>query len=191
LIRSLGSKAAARIFNGLVEDEKKVVQNHLDQMGAVSADVIEYVAKEFMDTAAMRSNMVQLASSPEPDNTRAAEGGGDTEDEFEGLKAIESLGGEEIYELIKDEHPQTIAIILIHLNTAVASDVLSRLSDEIKSGVSVRVATLDKVNADMVGEVNAVFKEMLKNKKSSVANISGGIDRLAEILNQTDEISNE
>ncbi len=191
LIRSLGSKAAARIFNGLVEDEKKVVQNHLDQMGAVSADVIEYVAKEFMDTAAMRAHMAQLASSPESDNTRDAEGGGDAEDELEGLKAIESLGGEEIYELIKDEHPQTIAIILIHLETPVASDVLSRLADEIKSDVSVRVATLDKVNADMVEEVNAVFKEMLKNKKSSVANISGGIDRLAEILNQTDEISSE
>jgi flagellar motor switch protein FliG len=60
-----------------------------------------------------------------------------------------------------------------------------------KTDVSVRVATLDKVNAEMIEEVNFVFKEILKNKKSSVANLSGGIDRLAEILNQTDEISNE
>ena len=43
----------------------------------------------------------------------------------------------------------------------------------------------------MVEEVNEVYKEIIKNKKSSVANISGGVDRLAEILNQTDEISSE
>jgi flagellar motor switch protein FliG len=53
------------------------------------------------------------------------------------------------------------------------------------------VATLSKVNAEMVDEVNDVFKEILKNKKSSVAYIQGGVDRLAEILNQTDEISSE
>lgn len=189
LIRSLGSAAAERIFNGLSADEKLVVQGHLDEMGAVSVDVIEYVAKEFMDTAAMRAHMAQLTPPPRSEN--APDNGDDGDGELEGLKAIESFGADEIFELIKDEHPQTIAIILIHLKTSVASDVLSQLSDEIKTDVSVRVATLDKVNVDMVEEVNFVFKEILKNKKSSVANISGGIDRLAEILNQTDEISNE
>lgn len=102
-----------------------------------------------------------------------------------------SLKADEVYELIKDEHPQTIAIILIHLKTPVASDIVARLPDEIKTDVAVRIITLEKVNADMIEEVNAVFKEILKNKKSSLANISGGVDRLAEILNQASEISSE
>jgi len=160
-------------------------------MGAVSAEVIEYVAKEFMDKAAMRARMAQLAPPPNTGN-RDAEGAEDDADgDLAGLKAIESLGADEIYELIKDEHPQTIAIIIIHLKTHIASDVLSLLPDEIKTDVAIRTATLDKVNADMIEEVNFVFKEILKDKKSSVANITGGIDRLAEILNQADEISNE
>ena len=167
------------------------MQGHLDEMGAVSAEVIEYVAREFMNNTAMQARMAQLAPPPNTGNTDGNGADDDTEGDLEGLKAIESLGADEIYELIKDEHPQTIAIIIIHLKTPIASDVLSQLPDEIKTDVSVRVATLDKVNADMVEEVNFVFKEILKNKKSSVANISGGIDRLAEILNQADEISNE
>ena len=191
LIRSLGSEVAGRIFGSLSGQEKLVVQGHLDEMGAVSADVVEYVAKEFMDTAAMRAHMAQLAPPPKPANRGGSNADDAAESELEGMNAIESLAAGEIYELIKDEHPQTIAIIIIHLKTPVASDVLSQLSDEIKTDVAVRVATLDKVNAEMVEEVNFVFKEILKNKKSSVANISGGIDRLAEILNQTDEISNE
>jgi flagellar motor switch protein FliG len=143
LIRSLGSAAAGKILGGLTENEKRVVQGHLEQMGAVSADVIEYVAKEFMDSAVMRAHMARLAPPPKPEETRNRKDGDDAEDDLEGLKAIESLSADEIFELIKDEHPQTIAIILIHLKTPVASDVLSYLSDEIKTDVSVRVATLD------------------------------------------------
>lgn len=192
LIRSLGQEVAAKVLNGLTEDEKRVVDRHLDQMGAISADVIEYVAREFTDIAAMRARAARLAPPPEPEHAGNQNEKNDTEDdESEGLKAIESLAADEIYELIKDEHPQTIAIILIHLRTAAASDVLARLSDEVKTDVAVRVANLDKVNAEMVEEVNSVFKEILKNKKSSVTNVSGGIDRLAEILNLTDEISSE
>ena len=191
LIRSLGSEVAGSIFGSLSGEEKLAVQRHLDEMGAVSADVVDYVAKEFIDTAAMRAHMAQLVPPSTPDNPGGNEVGDDSDGELEGIKAIESLAADEIYELIKDEHPQTIAIIIIHLKTPVASDVLSQLSDDIKTDVSIRVATLDKVNAEMVEEVNSVFKEILKNKKSSMTNISGGIDRLAEILNQTDEISNE
>ncbi len=191
LIRSLGAKVAGGIISSLSDDEKQVVQKHLDQMGMIPADVIEFVAKEFMHTAAMRAHTAQLTPPPATEKTGEIKDQDSSEAELEGLKAIEALDPDEIYELIKDEHPQTIAIILIHLKTPVASDVLSQLSDDIKTDVSVRVGTLDKVNAEMVEEVNAVFKEILKNKKSSVANISGGIDRLAEILNQTDEISSE
>lgn len=192
LIRSLGKEVASVVLSGLTDKEKLVVDRHLEQMGAVSADVIETVAKEFTDIAALRARAARI--EPPPASSHPGHGGKQTdegEDESEGLQAIDSLAADEIYELIKDEHPQTIAIILIHLKTAAASDVLSKLSDEIKTDVSIRVANLDKVNAEMVEEVNAVFKEILKNKKSSVTNVSGGIDRLAEILNQTDEISSE
>ncbi len=50
---------------------------------------------------------------------------------------------------------------------------------------------MDKIVGSMVDEVNRVFLELLRNKKSSTATFKGGIDRLAEILNQSDEISSE
>ncbi len=54
-----------------------------------------------------------------------------------------------------------------------------------------RVVHLDKVTAAIVDEVNSVLKDILKSKQNSISNVSGGVDRLAEILNQTDEISSE
>jgi flagellar motor switch protein FliG len=192
LIHSLGKEPAERMLNGLTDDERQVVYGQLDQMGTVSVEITEYVAKEFADIAAGRRLKGQPAlPAGSGHSLETGEDAGSPSGGAEGLEAIASLSADEISELIKDEHPQTIAIILLHLKTPVASDVIANLPDEIKTDVSLRVVTLEKVNADMVDEVNEVFKEILKNKKSSVANISGGVDRLAEILNQTDEISSE
>jgi len=192
LIRSLGSEVTGAVLNGLSQDERTVVNQHLDQMGAISTQIIEYVAREFTANAARRARGAQPAISAGNFQAENKDGdSGDSSEGAEGLEAILSLKADEVYELIKDEHPQTIAIILIHLKTPVASDIVARLPDEIKTDVAVRVVTLEKVNADMIEEVNAVFKEILKNKKSSMANINGGVDRLAEILNQTNEISSE
>jgi len=192
LIRSLGKEAAERMINSLTDEERQVVYRQLDQMGAVSAAITEFVVKEFADITAERTLKGQPALPAGPGHSsKTGVDSGSLSGGAEGLAAIASLSADEISELIKDEHPQTIAIILLHLKTPVASDVITKLPNEIKTDVSLRVVTLEKVNADIVDEVNEVFKEILKNKKSSVTNISGGVDRLAEILNQTDEISSE
>jgi flagellar motor switch protein FliG len=192
LIRSMGTGIAERILNNLSDREQEVVRRHINQIGSVPPEVIENVAKEFTAITAGRAQTAKLSPPPKPgSNNKTGDDADSSSDETDGLKAIASLNADEIFALIKDEHPQTIAVILIHLNTTVASDVIAKLPDEIKTDVSMRVVTLAKVNADMVEEVNEVFKEILKNKKSSVAYIRGGVDRLAEILNQTDEISSE
>ena len=192
LISSLGKKASEGLLNSLTDDERQVVYRQLDQMGTVPAEITEHVVREFADITAGRTRKGQLAlPSRSGHSAKFGEDNGSPSDAAEGLEAIAALSADEISDLIKDEHPQTIAIILLHLKTPIASDVLANLPDDIKTDVSVRVVMLEKVNADIVDEVNEVFKEILKNKKSAVANIRGGVDRLAEILNQTDEISSE
>ncbi|MEX1327439.1 MAG: flagellar motor switch protein FliG [Desulfobacterales bacterium] len=192
LVRSLGKAAADRLLNSLSDNERTVVYRQLDQMGTVSAEITEHVVKEFAEIAARRMQKGQIALPARSGSTyQAQEDIGNPPDEIEGLEAIAALSADEISDLIKDEHPQTIAIILLHLKTTIASDVIANLPDDIKTDVSMRVVTLEKVNADIVEEVNEVFKEILKNKKRSITNICGGVDRLAEILNQTDEISSE
>jgi flagellar motor switch protein FliG len=184
LIRSMGERSAAGILSRLTADERELVNRHLSQIGTPSPELIDQVAQEFT-LMAQRSKSGGLAL-PGPAAGGAAGGKG-----AEGLDALKSLGSDDIYELVKDEHPQTMAIVLIHLKTSVASEVLSKMPDEIKTDVALRIAGMEKVVGAMVDEVNDVFKDILKNKKTSVASIGGGVDRLAEILNQADEISSE
>jgi len=191
LIHSMGRQAADTILNRLTREEKELVNRHLTQMGTISPDVVEQVAKEFTDLARRAKLNKKKFLSKTHKNPLVVQESSSLTPQISGLEAIVSLNADDIFDLIKEEHPQTIAIILIHLNTSVASSVLSKLPDEIKVDVAMRVASLDKVISGMVEEINDVFKELLKNKKTVVADVSGGVDRLAEILNQTDEISTE
>jgi len=184
LIRSMGERAAAGLLSRLTTEEREVVNRHLSQIGTPSPQLVDQVAQEFTLMAQRSRSGAPALPSP------SARGESDGK-KIEGLDALKSLGAEDIFELIKDEHPQTMAIVLIHLKTGVASDVLSRMADELKTDVALRIVSMEKIVASMVDEVNAVFKDIMKNKKTAVASMSGGLERLAEILNQTDEISSE
>jgi flagellar motor switch protein FliG len=189
LIHALGRPLADILLRRLSETEKELINRHLSQIRTISPEVVEQVAKEFA-LIAKRYKAKPGRSAP-AESLRAETGDGDLNTTESGLKAISTLSAEEIYDLIKNEQPQTVAIILVHLNTNVASDVLARLPDEIKTEVSMRIVNLDKVTAAIVDEVNEILKDILKTKRNAVSHVTGGIDRLAEILNQTDEISSE
>ena len=189
LMYALGRPRAENLVRRLSEDEKALVNDHLSQIRTISPEVVEQVAREFID-------IVRRYKSGKKKELAGKLRGGDAEpDELfntpSGLGTIRSLSPDEIYDLIKDEQPQTIAIILVHLKTEIASEVLARLADEIKTEVAMRVVKLDKVTTSIVEEVNDILKDILENKRSSITNVTGGVHRLAEILNQTDEISSE
>jgi len=191
LIQSLGKEISQRILKYLNGTERELIESHLSQMGTISPDVVELVAREFIE-------MITRESDGHPRSLPLSEGGERTEEsslsstsESSNLKILETLAGEDLIELIKDEHPQTIAIILLHLKTGVAGEVLSKLPDEIKTDVAFRIANLDKVLPGMVEEIDKVFEDVLKKKDAFVPQVAGGVNRLAEILNQADQISGE
>jgi flagellar motor switch protein FliG len=186
LIKSMGEQSAAGLLSRLSAEERDVVKRHLQQVGSVSPDVVDQVAREF--TLMAQRGKSGPAALPHFGGS-AAEGASGKK--IEGLEVLKSLDADEIYDLIKGEHPQTMAMVIIHLKTAVASEVVSQLPDEVKTDVAVRIAGMDKIIGAMVDEVNGIFTEILKSRKTSATSIGGGVDRLAEILNQADEISSE
>ncbi len=189
LVHALGEPLANRLLERLNASEKEVINNHLSKIRTISPDVVEQVAREFAAVAQRYRSMSRKPSSKQ--NAPGKNQGRDSDELAGGLKALSALSADEIYDLIKDEQPQTIAIILVHLKTNIASDVIAKLPDEIKTEVAVRIVNLDKVTSAIVDEVNDILKDILKTRNNSIAKVTGGIDLLAEILNQTDEISSE
>jgi len=185
LIQALDQGAAQRIIGGLSDKERKLIHSHLNQMGPVAPVLIEKVAREFAQKLQQARNRRTGNGDSKKVAGKQIDGPKNQADDSN-LKAVLSLAPDQLFELIKDEHPQTIAIVLVHLETEVASDILSKMPDDLKAEVAVRIAGLDKVSAGMVAEINCVFEEILKNKDTAVTRLTG-VERLAEILNHSDE----
>ncbi len=184
LIQSAGEGESQKILNSLSGSERELVMKHLSQMGMISPDVVEKVAKEFTE-------MAGLVKPPQIKDASMSGVEDDSSVISSNLELLQALETDRIIQLIKDEHPQTIAIIIVHLNTETASKILSGLPDEIKADVAVRIASLDRVESGMIEEIDKVFEDVLKNSKSSATREAGGVGRLAEILNQVDGVSGE
>lgn len=187
LTKAIGLTAARPILESLSDTERALIFKLQSKLDAVPPELAENVAREFL----------QVTGAP-----LALAGGGPVADEaakaveekplektnprLANLKAIQDIEANQLFQLIKDEHPQTIAVILVNLQPDVSSDILSRMPDELKSDVAFRIANLDKVLSGMVDEMDSVFEEILKNKDRSTTQEAGGVGRLAEILNQID-----
>lgn len=196
LIHSMGEKNSKDILSRMGEAERKLVQQNMSQIGSISQEVLDKITHEFSVLAEkitkLRQSGKQVQSSlsavaslqettpsePEPEP--------ETVDEAACLDALQSIDPDQLVEMIKDEHPQTIAVIIVHLTPESGSTVLSKLPDNLKVEVAMRIARLDKVLSGMVVEIGRVFEELMKKKKTSVTHKTGGVTHLAELLNMVE-----
>ena len=191
IIQSVGKVGAENILNMMNEEERRVIENHLAQMGEISPDVVEKVSQEFIRMSG-ETKPRQIGGPPPSRETKPSETPSDSSDNAApDLKSLTSLPADRLFELIKDEHPQTVAVILIHVKPEVASDVLANLSDEMKADVGLRIATLDKVGTGMIQEISKIFDEALEDSKDSVSAVTGGPGLAAEIFNLMDGMSSQ
>jgi flagellar motor switch protein FliG len=97
------------------------------------------------------------------------------------------LDSSAITTMLQREHPQTIAIILAHLDPTQAAEVLSKFSEQLKTEISQRIANLDQISPAILSELEDVLQGQLRSYTQSRR--IGGIKTVAEILNQMDRTS--
>lgn len=94
-----------------------------------------------------------------------------------------------IASMFQREHPQTIAIVLAHLEPAQAAEVLKRFSEHLKTEVAQRIANLEQISPTVLSELEDVLQSQLRSYTKSRR--IGGVNTVAEILNQIDRASEE
>jgi flagellar motor switch protein FliG len=99
---------------------------------------------------------------------------------IEGLKWMDSAA---VAELIKSEHPQIIATILVHLEREQASEILGQLAERTRNDVLLRIATLDGIQPAALRELNDVLTLLLAGTKNIKKSPMGGVRAAAEMLN--------
>jgi len=192
LLMSLGEEDAAEVFKHFSPKEVQKLGETIARMRSVSREKVDEVINRFASAAAAQSLLVTDTGNYVRSVLRRALGddkagmlidrilqGGDVSG-IESLKWMDPLS---VAELLRNEHPQIVAAILVHLDSDHASGILTHLGERQRSEVMLRVATLEGIQPTALKDLNEVLFKMLaggdKVRKSSL----GGIKAAAEIIN--------
>lgn len=103
-----------------------------------------------------------------------------------GLEQMKWMDPRAIVEIIKFEHPQIIAVVLSYIDSEQSAEVLSLLPENIRSGIILRIATLDRLQPSALLELNNVIEKQFTGNDHVKSSSVGGIKTAANILNMMD-----
>lgn len=106
----------------------------------------------------------------------------DIEDTTDGLKMLNFVDAARAVDLVKKEHPQIIATILVHLNRDLAAEILNLFDDDLRNDVMLRIATFGGVEPSALEVLSTSLSTLLHGQNIKLNNM-GGIRTAAEIIN--------
>ena len=196
LMLSLGDDAAATVFKYLEEDEIQAISKEIALTKHVQPDLMDEVMEEFHTMTLAKSYITQggieyakklLIKSVGPESarkiidrlTKALESSA-------GFSSIERANPQQLSKFIQSEHPQTIALILAHLNASQAGDLIASLPETLRADVAMRMANLQEISPEVVRRISLILEQKLEALGSFATEAYGGVRAVAELFNRMD-----
>jgi flagellar motor switch protein FliG len=100
-----------------------------------------------------------------------------------GIESLKWMDAQTVAEFIKNEHPQIIATILVHLEADQAAEVIGYFAERLRQDVMLRIATLDGIKPAALNELNDVLTKLLSGNENLKRKSIGGVKSAANIMN--------
>jgi flagellar motor switch protein FliG len=200
LLLAMGEQFAAEVFKRMSRDELASVSKAMLQMETVPKELVETVLREYYhalvtgrelvrggqdavkrlllpnvdsDTAKYVTDFLELDTGPVP------------------FKGIGKVSTKILAQILRNEHPQTLALILGNLHADHAADLLTKLPPGVRAEILMRLANLESVPEEMLMAVDKVLESQLIAMGGKEGKKVGGINSVAEILNAVDRATEE
>ena len=193
-LMSLGEEGAAKVMAEMQEREIQSIGNYMSTIGEVELDTVDAVSREFyqsmgtgggglgisgldfLKTTLMRA--LDPAKATEILNNITTPG----EDLGGGLDTVRMLEPKVVANFLGNEHPQTAAIVLAHLETAMAGATLRELPEEMRMEVVYRLATLERVSPHVLRDLDEALQAEFRSSGAVSGSKMGGIESAAQIM---------
>lgn len=192
LLMSLGEEEAAEVFKQLAPKEVQRLGETIAKLKTVPRERVESVLERFSSAAADTSMLVNDTNEYVKSVLRKALGddkanllidrilqGGDVS----GIESLKWMDPGSVAELLRNEHPQIVAAILVHLEFDQAGDVLKEFTERQRNEVMVRIATLDGIQPSALKDLNEVMSKVLAGGERMKKATMGGVKTASEIIN--------
>lgn len=195
LLLSLGEDEAAEVLKHMNAKEVQKLGTAMATVKSVSRAQIEAVMTTFVE-ALDRGTALGLGADDYVRNVLVQALGEDKASGLidrilygrstSGLDSLKWMDPRALAELIRNEHPQIIAIVLAHLDGDQAAEVLKCLPDRARSDVLLRIASLDGIPPNALNELNEIMERQFSGNQSLKSSSVGGVKVAANILNFMD-----
>lgn len=199
LLLSFGEEISAEIFKNMSEFEIKRIGAAMSRIGRLEQDIVDEIMDEFYLILQQNKKFFYGGNDFTMKVIGSAFKGGEADELIEqlalgssaNLDSLELIDPRTLTNFIRAEHPQTIALILAHLDPQKCGEVLKLLPDALHTEVILRIANLDAVAPEIIDEID----DVLRNEIQAMGSISnqkiGGVEPIAEMLNLMDKATEE
>ena len=195
LLVAIGEQRASQIFKFLGESEVEVLSLELAKAQKIPTEVCRDVIHEAVESVLAEDYLAEGGV----DYARSVlmrSLGEDRADEIIGRLAatierrpfefLRRTPAEQIVVFLRNEAPQTVALVISNLHTTLAAQVLSQIDEEIQADVALRIAMMGETRPEVVNQVENVMRSRLSAVGAQEYAAAGGIKSLADILNSSD-----
>jgi flagellar motor switch protein FliG len=198
LISYLGRDAVKALMKRMDDGDIKKLVNQMAKLRVVPVHVTKRVLEEFYEMISESEDYIFSESLSAKDTLVEALGeerargilGGINLKSGAGarsLESLESVDAKSLATFLVNEHPQTVSVIIAHLEPEKKGEVLRRLPDTLQAEVVLRVANLEHVDPELIAEIDRVLRNQLANTATVEQASLGGVQPVAEMLNVMDK----
>lgn len=194
LCMALGAERSARIMQMLSPREVEIISKEIASLPLVGADRVSTVLGEFQQVSRAVESVARggvdyaqeiLETALGPTKAKAILEKIQEQLVDTGLKRLRNAAPEVLAGILRGEHPQTIALILAHLDVRQSAGVVAGMEPEIAAEVLYRIARMDKISPEMLLVVESGLSSKTDLSLSEEMTLSGGPQAVAKLLNLT------
>ena len=192
---ALGSQGSADLMKDFSEQEVEQLTKEIARLDGVTNEMRDAVLKEFHTLGLAQQYVSQggidyarelLEKTYGP--IRAAEILAKITKSIRtsGFHLLTEIDASQLVNFIQKEHPQTIALILAHMDKQMAAKLLGALPQDLQFDVAQRIATMESITPDVLEQIEQVLTTEMKDLVGGDTSEIGGVKSLAELLNLAD-----
>jgi len=198
----LGDQTSGEILRQLDDEEVQLIGREVARITSISNDQAETILEEFYQMSMARDyvlkggidyarKMLLNAFGPEHATKLLDRLVKTLGSEIASFDTLQRADPQQLAKFIHNEHPQTIALILSHLNASQAAGLLTSLPPELRADVALRMASLDQISPDIISKIAAIVGEKLKALGEMSRESYGGVRAVAEMFNRLDSATSK
>ncbi len=193
----LGEESSADILRNLDEEEIARIGREVARLSSISSDQAETVLEEFYQMALAHDYVIKggmeyarkmliSAFGAEPAKRILDRLAKSLSADSANFDVIQKADPQQLAKFIHSEHPQTIALILSHLNPSQAAGLLFSLPVEMRGDIALRMANLDQISPEIITKIARVIGFKLKSLGEVSREAYGGVRAVSEMFNRLD-----